>query len=66
MPITKKYFVFKVIILFTTVFFISSCKSKENAGKTGDKKGKKIGVLLVNHGSRSEAWRNGLLELKKM
>jgi hypothetical protein len=25
---------------------------------------KKIGVLLVNHGSRSETWRNGLLQLE--
>ncbi|MCC6966175.1 MAG: CbiX/SirB N-terminal domain-containing protein [Nitrospira sp.] len=26
--------------------------------------GRKIGVLLVNHGSRSETWRNGLLQLE--
>lgn len=26
---------------------------------------KKTGVLLINHGSRSEAWRNGLLNLEK-
>lgn len=29
------------------------------------KKEKKIGVLLVNHGSRSETWRNALLELDR-
>jgi hypothetical protein len=28
-------------------------------------KGKKIGVLLVNHGSRSETWRNAQLDLEK-
>lgn len=27
--------------------------------------GRKIGVLLVNHGSRSASWRNSLLELEK-
>lgn len=41
-----------------------SCSSKEEQEVTVAKKDQKIGVLLVNHGSRSEAWRNSLLELE--
>jgi hypothetical protein len=44
--------------------FAASCKSGDNKQDQAANTGKKIGVLLVNHGSRSETWRNALLELE--
>ena len=43
---------------------VSCGGSADKTAKESNSK-KKIGVLLVNHGSRSEAWRNGLLDLDK-
>lgn len=37
----------------------------DNNSDTNIKQQRKIGVLLVNHGSRSETWRNALLDLEK-
>ncbi|KAB2835370.1 MAG: cobalamin biosynthesis protein CbiX [Candidatus Dadabacteria bacterium] len=56
-------------LLFTAIFcalspFASSCKNKEEESQNGKTAGRKIGVLLVNHGSRSEAWRQTLLDLE--
>lgn len=57
---------------FLTILFLfvaacagfSSCNS--GSGETfTEQKGRKTGVLLVNHGSRSETWRNALLQLEK-
>lgn len=66
MAIPKKYnFSYILLILSLTSFFFVSCNSDgktENMDQSGKKK---IGVLLVNHGSRSEAWRNSLLNLDK-
>lgn len=66
MAILKKYkFSYILLILSLTSFFFVSCNSDgktENVDQSGKKK---IGVLLVNHGSRSEAWRNSLLDLDK-
>ena len=57
----------RISILFLTFFMvvgtILSCNN--NSGASGSTKAKKIGVLLVNHGSRSEAWRNSLLDLEQ-
>ena len=50
------------------IFFLSVALFSCNSGSSSSQKEiktKKIGVLLVNHGSRSEAWRNGLLDLEK-
>ncbi len=42
------------------------CQSKaEEEVKQDPLANKKIGVLMVNHGSRSETWRNALLALEK-
>lgn len=46
------------------LIFVSACK-QENKTETTKDKNQKIGLLLVNHGSRSETWRNALLELEK-
>ena len=43
---------------------LASCGRSEKTAKANSSN-KKVGVLLVNHGSRSEAWRNGLLDLEK-
>lgn len=59
----------KVIMMAAVVSMVfAACGTNGgNDGKNGNagKGEKKIGVLLVNHGSRSEAWRNGLLNLEK-
>ena len=51
-------------ILVSGLFFIS-CSNNEKTTSSGKNTGKKIGVLLVNHGSRSATWRNALLDLEK-
>ena len=43
-------------VLATTI--LVSCGRSEKTAKANSSN-KKVGVLLVNHGSRSEAWRNG-------
>lgn len=58
----------KKLLLFTAVctleFVFQACNSgTENTAQSNDKR--KIGVLLVNHGSVAESWRNMLLEVEK-
>ncbi len=53
------------IALFIFSFLHVSCNSKQADSTQTNEGGKKIGVLLVNHGSRSESWRNSLLALEK-
>jgi hypothetical protein len=54
------------ILLLAALFFLISCNNGNKPENTVASSGnKKIGVLLVNHGSRSEAWRNSLLDLEK-
>jgi hypothetical protein len=64
MPFKKKPLTNIAVIVFILFITILSCNMRQDSVKenTG---GKKIAVLLVNHGSRSEAWRNGLLYLEK-
>lgn len=59
------YYIIATILLLAASF---SCQNKSGSSQTGESAGsgdKKIGVLLVNHGSRSETWRNELLRLEK-
>jgi hypothetical protein len=49
----------QITILLLAVYALSADEVEAN-GSTG----KKIGVLLVNHGSRSETWRKSLLALE--
>lgn len=49
------------VILINTQF---SCKPKSAHSSTLTATQKKIGVLMVNHGSRSETWRQALLDLE--
>ncbi|MBN8705315.1 MAG: CbiX/SirB N-terminal domain-containing protein [Bacteroidetes bacterium] len=57
----EKLFLF--ILSGAIAFSFSGCKHK--GASTHSSSGKKIGLLLVNHGSRSETWRNALLDLEK-
>lgn len=53
-------------IVIASLLFIASCKEGGNPAKDSyPGKEKKVAVLLVNHGSRSETWRNALLDLEK-
>ena len=52
-----------VFILPSIVFTACTSKVEKDSGTTS--KGKKIGVLLVNHGSRSETWRKALMDFEK-
>lgn len=55
-----------VLTLIATSISIHSCKTEVKEEKeTVSVEKKKIGVLLVNHGSRSETWRNALMDLEK-
>lgn len=56
---------FQIALLVLTCLIFQSCSStnkKTEAEK--DEKDQKIGLLLVNHGSRSETWRQALLDLE--
>lgn len=59
-------------LFFISVTFVSVISTFQSCStSSGDKKveeklvNQKIGVLLVNHGSRSQTWRNALLQLEK-
>ncbi|MBX2902902.1 MAG: hypothetical protein KF872_05030 [Chitinophagales bacterium] len=52
------------IFSISITWSVSSCSNTSN-NKAHISSDKKIGVLLVNHGSRSETWRNALLDLEK-
>ncbi len=51
------------ILWLLPVLLLLACNN-HHTEKTIPSENKKIGVLLVNHGSRSETWRNTLLELE--
>lgn len=51
-------------ILLLYLLMLAPSSAKGLPGKTPSPEARKIGVLLVNHGSRSEAWRKGLLDLE--
>jgi hypothetical protein len=51
------------LFLFVLVFF-AACSANDNNPVEPVKPEKKIGVLLVNHGSRSATWRQALLDLE--
>lgn len=54
--------IFLPILVLIGLF--TSCKQQNNESTKDHSNEKKIGVLLVNHGSRSDAWRASLLELE--
>lgn len=68
----KKQFISKILKQFLLVFTlivtsisIHSCKTEVKEEKeTALIEKKKIGVLFVNHGSRSETWRKALMDLE--
>lgn len=51
-------------LLATILVFIGTISCNNITNSTSALKGKKIGVLLVNHGSRSESWRKTILNLE--
>jgi len=56
---------FQIVILFVVLLsFFSACTSNVDK-KEVSTSGKKIGILIVNHGSHSELWRNMLLDVEK-
>ncbi|PIE50704.1 MAG: cobalamin biosynthesis protein CbiX [Flavobacteriales bacterium] len=55
----------KRIISFFTMIVLALGMMSCNQDKKGVSGEQKIGVLLVNHGSHSENWRNQLLDLEK-
>lgn len=54
-----------LVTLFLFAFTFQSCHQGENQNNSRALSEQRIGVLLVNHGSRSETWRNELLRLEK-
>jgi hypothetical protein len=57
-------FVILAAILFGGFSAVTSCGDTAAATVTDSVVTQKIGVLLVNHGSRSETWRQALLDLE--
>lgn len=54
----------KIIYFIAFTVLLTSCNNSETHTDP-NKEGKKIGVLIVNHGSVAESWRNQLLEVEK-
>jgi sirohydrochlorin ferrochelatase len=63
--IKKKSFITLAILSFLTLSFMESCSFSPEGEISDEDKNQKIGILLVNHGSHSETWRNSLLDLEK-
>lgn len=55
----------KFIIMFPLCLWMFSCTPKNEVKEKESIGHKKIGVLLVNHGSPSKTWRDALLSLEK-
>lgn len=59
----------KILFGFATLLIlgvsITSCNSSSTQQNGSTTEAKKVGVLMVNHGSRSETWRNALLKLEE-
>jgi hypothetical protein len=61
---TAPLFISALFLFVLTTF--QSCKTETDESKVTEiQNNKKIGVLLVNHGSHSETWRNALIQLEK-
>lgn len=56
--------ILKLIAIVTVLIPMIYCNSEEQVASNKTTQEQKIGVLMVNHGSRSEVWRNALLELE--
>jgi cobalamin biosynthesis Co2+ chelatase CbiK len=52
------------LLLFLLCTVLASACATDKGQAQQDASTKKIGVLMVNHGSRSETWRNALLQLE--
>jgi len=62
---TALRFVTGIILPLAFITLLCFCQSRtEEEQKPDPMANKKIGVLMVNHGSRSETWRNALLALE--
>lgn len=62
----NKLGLYLTVLLLPVFIYFQSCKSSSEENKKAETQiNQKIGVLLVNHGSRSETWRNALLDLEK-
>ncbi len=61
----QKLTLIALTLLVGSSLFMSCQPSGGSGSANSTHSGKKIGVLLVNHGSRSETWRNALLDLEK-
>ncbi|MBX7203219.1 MAG: cobalamin biosynthesis protein CbiX [Bacteroidia bacterium] len=54
---------FAILAMMVLTLVNSSCQNNASANQQAES-GQKIGVLLVNHGSRSATWRQALLDLE--
>lgn len=63
----KHFAVICAVSLAASLILLCGCTDTADTNKpfAADKQQKKIGLLLVNHGSRSETWRNALLDLEQ-
>lgn len=52
------------LLLLAASILLQSCGNQNQEGSSFFTEDKKIGVLLVNHGSHSETWRNTLIALE--
>lgn len=55
---------FMRLVIVAFALAVAPCTTQAAGNDSPQANGKKIGVLLVNHGSRSATWRNGLLQLE--
>lgn len=53
-----------LLLLFSCALLFSCQQQSSQTQQAAENPGRKVGVLLVNHGSRSEGWRNMLLDIE--
>lgn len=60
----RKNNIMRLIGILSTIFLTYCGTSEQKESKIEPVKKQKIGVLFVNHGSRSETWRKALMDLE--
>lgn len=56
----------EINLIITVIFFLlfTACSSNGTQNKSNQTENKKVGVLIVNHGSHSKQWRKMLLDVE--
>ncbi|MFP5470663.1 MAG: sirohydrochlorin chelatase [Bacteroidia bacterium] len=62
--ISSRIWIKSILLFFLSISFLSCNQNEDSKQEEAVKSSKKIGLLLVNHGSRSATWRKALVNLE--